>query len=331
MLQTGNMKIDQKENQIEMKSSFFEVLAGSDLPPAQLPVMSVKARCSGPAIWLTACAHGDEVGGVVVIQEVFHQIRKSLIKGSVEAVLLMNPTGFAAGSRYIGYSGEDLNRCFPGNPNGSLGERIADQIFRRITDTAPGLVMDLHNDWKRSVPYVVLEPQTCDFPASTHGASKKIGEAAGFYLIEDTDDQKGCLSSNLLIKGIPALTLELGESFVVNERFVQYGVQSILNVLTYLQMIPCFPRLAPFPLHDQYGRGKVLKYSDRPRCSQAGILRFFVKPGDLVEKGQPVARVFDFFGRLRETLTANGPAIILGTSDSSVAYPGMAPVAYGTF
>lgn len=326
------MKTCTGKDQAEVKHSFLEILAGSGLSQRQLPLMSIDTRVPGPAVWLTACAHGDEVGGVVVIQEVFNQIKGCLLKGSINAFPLMNPTGFEAGSRYIGYSSrEDLNRSFPGDPCGSLGERIAHQIFGRIKEGQPDLVIDLHNDWKRSVPYVVLDPRSCDSCVSAYKISKKTGEKAGFYLIEDTDDNKGCLTSSLLSNGIPAVTFELGESFVVNEQFVGYGVQSVLNILMDFQMIAVLPQRMPFPLHPEFRRKQVLMYSDKPHCSQTGVIRFLVNPGDLVEKGQPVVRIYDVFGRLAETITARSRSIVLGTSDSSVAFPGMAPVAYGVF
>jgi hypothetical protein len=39
--------------------------------------------------------------------------------------------------------------------------------------------------------------------------------------------------------------------------------------------------------------------------------------------------VFNAFGRLQETLAAPADAIVLGKSDSSVAYPGAPVMAFG--
>ena len=33
--------------------------------------MSAESKNQGPTVWITACGHGDEVGGMVVIQEIF--------------------------------------------------------------------------------------------------------------------------------------------------------------------------------------------------------------------------------------------------------------------
>jgi predicted deacylase len=63
--------------------------------------MAAESPCPGPVVWLTACVHGDEVGGIVVIQELFKTVRKQLLKGSIYAFPLMNPLGFETASRDI--------------------------------------------------------------------------------------------------------------------------------------------------------------------------------------------------------------------------------------
>ncbi|MBU2520620.1 MAG: succinylglutamate desuccinylase/aspartoacylase family protein [Proteobacteria bacterium] len=74
----------------------------------------------------------------------FKSIRRRLFRGAVQAFPLMNPLEFEAVSRHITMSREYLNRSFPGNPNGSLGERIAHRIFSTIIVVTPTLVLDLH-------------------------------------------------------------------------------------------------------------------------------------------------------------------------------------------
>src|SRR4030042_2455241 len=88
---------------IEVEYSSIDILTGSDLSKRKLPFMHIKSISSGPVIWLTACVHGDEVGGMVVIQEVFKMLKRNpLLMGEVKAFPLMNPIGFETVSRHIG-------------------------------------------------------------------------------------------------------------------------------------------------------------------------------------------------------------------------------------
>jgi predicted deacylase len=314
---------------VRIHYSFKRIMTGSDLSHRRLPLMSATSTNLGPLVWLTACGHGDEVSGIVVIQEIFKRIRHLLLCGTIQAFPLMNPLGFETGSRHITMSREDLNRSFPGNPNGSLGERIAHRIFSTIIEVTPTLVLDLHNDWIESIPYALLDRD----PGSPHEAAYekaiRAGKEARLCLIADAEELKRSLSFNLLLHDIPALTLELGKPHVVSESNVTYGIEAIWNILAHLGMVPPPDKPFRYPLPPGFGRGNLLRYSDKPYGSRTGIIRFMAKPGDVVKVGKPLAKIVNAFGRHQETITAINDAIILGHSDSSAAFPGMPIMAFG--
>jgi predicted deacylase len=317
--------------------SFLKILTGSDLSRRRLALMESRSANAGPVVWLTGCVHGDEVGGIVVIQEIFRRLKKEpLLRGRVYAFPLMNPIGFETVSRHIGLSKEDLNRSFPGNPNGSVAERIAERIFTAILQTQPTLVLDLHNDWIKSIPYVLIDPDPGPTHREIYRKAREFSGQTGFVVIGEhraeanREELKKTLSGSLIAHGIPAISLELGEAYVVNERNVEDGVRSIWNVLAGLEMT------APAELKLNYKMpeilsGRMLTYSHQPVASTSGIIRFLVKPGEIVREGQRVAKIYNVFGKLQETICAQGDAVVLGHSDSSVAMPGVPVVAFGMF
>lgn len=307
----------------------MKILTGSDLSRRRLPVMSAQSINPGPVIWLTACGHGDEVSGIVIIQEIFKRIRRRLRCGAVHAFPLMNPLGFETRSRDITMSREDLNRSFPGNDQGSLGQRIAHRIFTAIVETSPALVIDLHCDWIQSIPYLLLDRDPGIQQATAYQKTTALSRQAGFCLIVDNEEINSSLPHNLLRRNIPSFTLELGKSYVVSESNVTFGVEATWNILADLHMTK--PRSKPFkyPVPPEYGQGRFLLYSDKPYGSKTGIIRFLAKPGDIIESGQPIAKIVNAFGRLQETVTATDDAIVLGHSDSSAAFPGMPIMAFG--
>jgi predicted deacylase len=314
---------------VKIHYSFMKILTGSDLSHRRLPLMSAVSANPGPLVWLTACGHGDEVSGIVVIQEIFKNIRRRLLCGTIQSFPLMNPLGFEMGSRHINPSREDLNRSFPGNPNGSLGERIAHRIFTAITEKRPALVLDLHNDWIESIPYILLDND----PGILHKAAYKesicASKKSGLCLIVDAENIRRSLSLNLLLTDVPALTLELGKPNVVCEANVTYGLKAIWNLLAHLGMVAHQDKPFQYHLAPGYGQGRLLRYSDKPYSSKTGILRFMAKPGDVVTTGQRLARNVNAFGKHQETITAIEDAIVLGHSDSSAAFPGMPIMAFG--
>jgi hypothetical protein len=304
-------------------------MTGSDLSRRRLPLMMIQSVNPGPVVWLTGCVHGDEVSGMVIIQEIFKFIQKNpLLRGTLYAFPLMNPIGFETGSRNITLSKEDLNRAFPGHKQGSLGERIADKIFTTIIQTRPTVVLDIHNDWQHSIPYVAIDtdpgPELCE----VYDATRRFAQKTGFLVVLDTEELRNTLSDSLIHYGIPALTIELGESYIINEINVDYGVRSIKNILSDLSMIAPMPECFFHPMARTFG-GKMLHYSQQPVSSSSGIIRFLVKPGSCVRKGQPIVRIYNPFGKVQETLSAQKEGIVLGHNDSAVAFPGVSVAAFG--
>lgn len=307
-------------------------MIGSDLGTRRLPVQHCESGRPGPIVWLTGCMHGDEVGGIVVIQEVFRRVTAdSTFRGSLHAFPLLNPLGFESGSRTVTPSREDLNRSFPGDPRGSLAQRMAGLVFETIRESGADLVLDLHNDWRRSIPYAVLDPTEAPSPAAA--AARRAASASGLLVVSEDAEQhrtRGLdhsLSGSLIAHGTPAVTLELGESFVVNERNVAVGTGAILRVLADAGSIDPPPDAAPF-FDPPPGSPTVFDYTERPLASQSGLVRFRKQPGATVEPGAIIARIEDAFGRHRETLRAECSGVVLGSDDSSVSYPGKPVMAF---
>jgi predicted deacylase len=241
----------------------------------------------------------------------------------------MNPIGFETASRNITVSQEDLNRSFPGEPAGSVGKRIAHHIFSTIIETAPSLVLDLHNDWIKSIPYALIDRNPGNIHKATYERIMAFAQQTGFVVVVDTDEMTSTLSYNLLLNDVPALTLELGEPRVINERNVEYGVGAIWNILAHLKMIQPQEKRFSYPTPVAYGHGKILRYSGQPFSARSGIVRFMVKPGDEVKAGQPFAKIVNAFGKHLETVCAVNNAIVLGHSDSAAVFPGMSIMAFG--
>jgi predicted deacylase len=307
-----------------------------DLTRRRIPSITATSRVDGPTVFITAGAHGDEVGGVVVVHEVFRRLRKTpLFKGTLRALPLMNPSGFEQVTRTIADSREDLNRAFPGksaHSGGSFAQQLAHSIHSTIVAAKPALAIDLHNDWRHSIPYAVLDAYPGPKARSAYryaiGAAAKTGFVSLRERADESEEYQGSLSASLLRVGIPALTVELGESDVVNEANVDRGVRAIFNVLASMGMAAPLPGDAPpSPIPPAF-RKKALRYSELPRSPGAGIVRFTVRPGGVVKPGMPIARISNSLGKVEHVVRAVHQGIVLGHRDTAVAYPGMALMAF---
>jgi predicted deacylase len=96
--------------------------------PVSTPVLVVNGKFAGPTLCLTAAVHGDELNGIEMVRRVMHNLKPEKLSGAVLGVPIVNLQGFRRGSRYLP-DRRDLNRFFPGNPDGSAASRIAHSFF----------------------------------------------------------------------------------------------------------------------------------------------------------------------------------------------------------
>ena len=106
------------------------------------PVLIVNGAEEGPVLCLTAALHGDELNGIEIVRRVLYDLAPERLTGTVVGVPIVNLQGFRRSSRYL-TDRRDLNRYFPGNPDGSSASRIAYSFFTEVISHCDALV-DLH-------------------------------------------------------------------------------------------------------------------------------------------------------------------------------------------
>lgn len=111
-----------------------------------IPV-SVFVNGSGPNALLTGGNHGDEYEGPVTLFKLARQLDIAQIQGRVIIVPAMNYPAFAAGSRVSPIDQVNLNRAFPGRPDGSVTQIIADYFSHCLLPMAD-YVLDIHSGGK---------------------------------------------------------------------------------------------------------------------------------------------------------------------------------------
>lgn len=311
---------------MRVSKRLIDITGMRDIVHRRIPVLTADSKVPGPVVWLTACIHGDEVGGTAIVHDLFSGLRKSgLNSGSVHAFPLVNSMGFENVSRFINTDREDLNRCFPGNIRGSVGERLARRLFDAIIKSKPDLVIDIHNDWVRSVPYVLIDP------AESYSSKKllrqvlKMARATRLLLVEDSDvfhPLRNTLTGAIAAAGIPAFTIEAGGAFAIVEKSVAAGTAAVLSVLKLLGMIDWWE-----PPQRRVDMAKPLKYTNLPLCTSSGLIRFSVSPGQAITKGQLLARVYSAFGSDEESLRATADGFVLGLEDHARVLPGREVIA----
>lgn len=101
----------------ERKIIVLPVSKLSNHTPVTLPVHVLHGENPGPTMFVSAAVHGDELNGVEIIRRVLRTLAPGNIRGTLLCVPVVNAYGFIGRSRYL-LDRRDLNRAFPGSPNG---------------------------------------------------------------------------------------------------------------------------------------------------------------------------------------------------------------------
>ena len=96
-----------------------------------IPVTVVKNDV-GPTVIFTGANHGDEYEGPIALWWLSNELKSKDIRGRVIIVPAMNYPAFKAGKRTSSIDGGNMNRAFPGRPDGTITEIIADYFNRAL-------------------------------------------------------------------------------------------------------------------------------------------------------------------------------------------------------
>ncbi len=276
--------------------------------PVSTPVLIVNGKMPGPTLCLTAAVHGDELNGIEMVRRVLHEIEPKKLSGAVIGVPIVNVQGFRRGSRYLP-DRRDLNRYFPGNPNGSAAARIAHALFKEVIAHCDALV-DLHTGSfeRANLPQIRADLRNPDVVTLTQGF--------GSMVVLHSKPTVGTLRHAATLAGIPAVTVEAGGPSELELAEVKHGVKGIETLLTTLGMV----RKIRF-----WGDPEPVYYrSSWVRADNGGILLADVSLGSTVRKGDILGTITDPMSNARTELYSPYSGRIIGMARNQVVMPGFA-------
>jgi N-alpha-acetyl-L-2,4-diaminobutyrate deacetylase len=108
----------------------------------QVPISTI-ANGSGPTVLLMAGNHGDEYPGQIAIMRLMRELTAEQVAGRLIMIPVLNGPASQAATRLSPLDGKNFNRCFPGDPLGSVCEMIAHFLTSELFPISD-VVIDLH-------------------------------------------------------------------------------------------------------------------------------------------------------------------------------------------
>ncbi len=241
---------------------------------------------AGPTALLTGGNHGDEYEGPIALFDLARTLDPREVSGTVIIVPAMNYPAFRAGTRTSPIDKGNMNRSFPGRPDGTVTEKIADYFQRELLPRAD-IVLDFHSGGK-----------TLDFVpfCAAHILPDKDQEAKAFAAVEAFSapfsmkmleiDTVGMYDTAAEEMGKVFVTTELGGGGTSRAETVRIAKRGVLNVLRHSGIVAGAVEKQPTRWLDMPS-GDCFSFAE-----DEGMIEPLVDLGEPVEAGQAVARIY---------------------------------------
>lgn len=283
----------------------------------ELPYIQIEGHAGGPRLTLLAGVHGCEYAGMAALREFIAEIDTAALNGTITAVPVVNLPAYMSRTPFVvPADGKNLNRSFPGRPEGTYSEVLAHHVFERFIRGADYLI-DLHSG---DVPEAI-EPLVVYEESAVGEAARRIALAYGTeHVIMQPAAARvaaGTTSAAAADAGVPAITAEAGGNGVVERRAVAIHLRGLRNVVATLGMLPYDVERAPRQV--EHDRGWSWIYAP-----VGGWWQPLAELGRHVEKGEVLGRVSDLFGDVVHEVRALEPGIpMIITTSPAVAAEGL--------
>ena len=249
--------------------------------------LTVAKNGDGPTALLTGANHGDEYEGPLALVDLAANIKLDELSGRAIIIPFMNMPAFIAGKRTSPIDGGNLNRAFPGRPDGTVTEKIADYFQRYLLPIAD-IVLDFHSGGSTLdfLPYAashLLDDKEQE--ARCRAARDAFNAPFSMQMLEI--DAAGMYDEAAEAMGKTFVTTELGGGGTSSADSVAMARKGLRNVLIHAGIL----------------RGKMV-VSETRHLSQTdddcfhfaetrGVVEFTIKLGDPVKKGDVIAKIWE--------------------------------------
>lgn len=284
-----------------------ESYAGDEL---STPVLVAHGAMAGPTVCLTAAIHGDELNGIEVVRRTLHGVDVKALHGTLIGVPVVNLLAFTRGARETP-DRRDLNRYFPGKPDGSFADRIANALWTQVIAPHCDYLVDFHTgSFNRSnLPQLRanLDDKRVRHFTSLFGDIPVMFKRGSHRMLRRVATEAG----------IPAVSFEFGEATTVQPAYIAQAEHALRSALINLDMLTGDKRRTT---------PRVYRKSFWIRAERGGIFMSRKQNGDEVAAGEVIGVIANPLTEEEQPISAEVPARILGLASNQFVLPG-----YGVF
>lgn len=245
-----------------------------------VPVACIVGK-PGPTALLVAGVHGDEFEGPVALSQLIAEIDPYQIEGRLIILPAFNSPAVLASQRTSPLDGRNMNRSFPGDPDGGPTDMLTDFLVSVLLPEAD-LVIDLHAGGKASIFVTSALASRCE-DKNLMQANLNFAAAFGaplIWVLGAFNDTR-TLNAAAINAGVPMIAAELGGGGGSDPVQVSQAVMGIKRCIAHAGIInENLPEAKPSLLVE------TRSSADNIYAPATGLFDRHFAAGDHVEAGQ---------------------------------------------
>lgn len=289
----------------ERATGTFTFEGDEGLEKYQWPYIAIAGLMAGPTVLITAGIHAAEYTGIEAAIRLGRSISPDAVRGTILILPLLNRPGFYERSIYVNPEDNDnLNRLFPGKPDGTWGERFTHRLLTEIITKCDNAI-DLHAGdlIEDLVPFVIYRETE---NGALNGRIQAMADAYGArWAVKSapTGERPGTLMAVAALNGVAAMLAESGGRGQLIEEDVARHVTGVTNILRTIGAISGRPGRVDPPT--------VVKSFEWLRSPVEGIFHSHVRVDQMVKARDLVGDLTDLVGDPLAALTAPVGGVVL--------------------
>ena len=268
-----------------------------------IPIAVIK-NGTGPTVLLEGGNHGDEYEGPIILGRMIRDLDPAEIQGRLIIVPAINTPAVVAGRRTSPVDGLNFNRCFPGNPLGTMTQQIVHYVHDVLFPLADAF-MDLHSGGSSLdiVPSAIVEPS--DDPDLMRKNMRAVSAfGAPYTVVLNNLGEPRTSTASAVRAGLTTVGTELGRGGAVSLDALELGTRGVRNVLSHLGVMDD-AAATPHPEGQQRRVVRVPGAKGYVYAPAAGVFEPFHEKDAVVEQGEAAGLVHFLDDPAREPVAAH--------------------------
>ena len=251
-----------------------------------IPVMAIVGG-SGPTTLLTGGVHGDEFEGPVALIELFQQLDPGEVKGRLIFLPALNAPAVRASSRVSPLDGGNLNRAFPGAPDGPPTAMIAHLVESVLMPDCDAAI-DLHAGGKAAffMP-CALAARSADGALDPQNMALAEAFGAPVIWVLGRFNEDRSVNAAATRQGLTMIAAELGGRGTVTPAILDLARRGLRSCLAHLGHIEAPVIRADAPTRVEIGAPEHKLY-----CPVEGLYEPLFEAGARVAERDLLGRVY---------------------------------------